>query len=313
MLKFEEMFEREKVILMEGALVERLRREYKLEADKDIAIAGHIYNEIKRKALAELFEQYFNIANKYELPIIVTTPTRRANKERIYYSDFEEKNVIEDNVKFLKDLRDRTEAKVYVGGLMGCKGDAYSKDNHLNIESAFKFHVWQTELFKKAKVDFLYAGIMPVLKEAIGMAKAMESSGLPYIISFMIRKDGKLLDGTTISDAIAAIDENTERNPICYMTNCVHPKILNSALSKEYNKTSVVRARFKGIQANTSELSPEELDGSVELKTSDNISLANNMVSLYNEFDLEIFGGCCGTDNTHIEEIAKRLKNIFEE
>ncbi|MDI9209289.1 homocysteine S-methyltransferase family protein [Clostridium butyricum] len=22
-----------------------------------------------------------------------------------------------------------------------------------------------------------------------------------------------------------------------------------------------------------------------------------------------MFGGCCGTDNTHIEEIAKRIKN----
>lgn len=313
MLKFEEMFEKEKVILMEGALVERLRREYRIEADKEIAIAGHIYSEIKRKALSELFEQYFNIANKYGLPMIVTTPTRRANKERIYCSDFKENNVIEDNVKFLKDLRGRTKAKVYVGGLMGCRGDAYSDDNHLNIENAFKFHLWQSELFKKAKVDFLYAGIMPVLSEAIGIAKAMEASGLPYIISFMIRKDGRLLDGTTINDAIIAIDENTERNPICYMTNCVHPKILKSALLKEYNNTYVVSARFKGIQANASELSPEELDGSDVLKTSDNISLANDMVSLYNEFDLEIFGGCCGTDNTHIEEIAKRLKNILEE
>jgi S-methylmethionine-dependent homocysteine/selenocysteine methylase len=196
---------------------------------------------------------------------------------------------------------------------MGCRGDAYSKENHLNIENAFEFHLWQTELFKKAKVDFLYAGIMPVLSEAIGMAQAMETSEMPYIISFMIRKDGRLLDGTTINDAIIAIDANTKRNPICYMTNCVHPNVLNSALSKEYNKTSIVRARFKGIQANTSELSPEELDRSIELKTSDNISLGNDMVGLYNEFNLKIFGGCCGTDNTHIEEIAKRLSNIYEE
>lgn len=68
-----------------------------------------------------------------------------------------------------------------------------------------------------------------------------------------------------------------------------------------------VKERFKGIQANTSELSPEELDNCVELKTSDSISLANDMINLYNKFDLKIFGGCCGTDNTHIEEIANIL------
>ena len=51
----------------------------------------------------------------------------------------------------------------------------------------------------------------------------------------------------------------------------------------------------------------------VELKTSDNIGLANDTIDLYNKFNLKIFGGCCGTDNTHIEEMAKRLKYITKE
>ncbi|AGX44182.1 homocysteine S-methyltransferase family protein [Clostridium saccharobutylicum] len=29
------------------------------------------------------------------------------------------------------------------------------------------------------------------------------------------------------------------------------------------------------------------------------------MINLYNKFNLKVFGGCCGTDNTHIEEITK--------
>jgi S-methylmethionine-dependent homocysteine/selenocysteine methylase len=306
-MNFEEIFNKDELILMEGGLGERLKREYNIQMDNDIALAGHIYDESKRQALAELFEQYFDIAKKYDMPIMVTTPTRRANKERISCSIFKENNVIEDNVRFLKQLKEKTTAKVYVGGLMGCKGDAYSKDEHLSIESAFEFHLWQTDLFKKANVDFLYAGIMPTLLEAIGMAKAMESTGLPYIISFMIKKDGKLLDGTAINDAIVAIDMSTTRKPLCYMTNCVHPKVLNSALSQEYNDTPIVKERFKGIQANTSQLSPEELDNCADLKTSDSISLAKDMINLYNKFNLKIFGGCCGTDNTHMEEIAKIL------
>ncbi|OOM07418.1 homocysteine S-methyltransferase family protein [Clostridium saccharobutylicum] len=307
MEKFEDVFVKEKYILMEGALSERLKREYNILGDKDIALAGHIYNENKKQALAELFKQYLNIAKKYDMSIMITTPTRRANKDRVSNSIFNKKNVIEDNVNFLKQLRQETGANAYIGGLMGCKGDAYSKNNHLDKKSAFEFHLWQAKLFKDANVDFLYAGIMPTLPEAIGMAKAMESTGLPYIISFMIKKDGKLLDGTTINDAIVNIDNSINRKPLCYMTNCVHPEILNSALAQEFNVTSIVKNRFKGIQANTSKLCPEELDNSVELKTSDSISLANDIINLYNKFNLKIFGGCCGTDNTHIEEIAKRL------
>ena len=34
----------------------------------------------------------------------------------------------------------------------------------------------------------------------------MAQTGVPYIISFTIQKDGRLIDGTTIHDAIAYID-----------------------------------------------------------------------------------------------------------
>ena len=32
------------------------------------------------------------------------------------------------------------------------------------------------------------------------------------------------------------------------------------------------------------------------------------MMKLNQYFNPKIFGGCCGTDNTHIEEIAKRIQ-----
>ncbi len=84
----------------------------------------------------------------------------------------------------------------------------------------------------------------------------------------MIKKDGRLLDGTTINDAIVTSDNYMKIRPLCYMINCVHPKVLNSALSQNYNETCVVEERFRGMQVNTSQLSPEDLDNCVELKTS---------------------------------------------
>ncbi|MFT5871281.1 MAG: S-methylmethionine-dependent homocysteine/selenocysteine methylase [Clostridium sp.] len=309
-MNFEVCYNNSSFILMEGALGERLKREYDIPSDEITALAGHIYNKKSKQALKELFHQYIKISKHYNLPIMLTTPTRRANKERVTESKYNE-NIIYDNVSFLREIKHEYPSNVYIGGLMGCKGDAYKATDVLSEEEAFEFHSWQSSLFAKAKVDFLYAGIMPALSESIGMARAMENTSLPYIISFMIKNDGKLIDGTTINDAIIAIDNATNCNPLCYMTNCVHPKVVTEALSQSYNQTDIVKSRFKGIQANTSPLSPEELDGCCDLKTSDANSLASDMLKLYKDFSLKIYGGCCGTDETHMNEIAKRLNQII--
>jgi len=306
-MNFVDCYQTNDVILMEGAIGVRLKREYSMDPDDDVALAGHIYQVEENRALKEIFNQYIKIAEEYKFPIMLMTPTRRANKYNVEKSKYNE-DIIRDNVLFLKNLREENIGDIFVGGLLGCKGDAYKATEVLSATDSYEFHSWQAELFLRSKVDFLFAGIMPALSEAIGMAKAMEDTGLPYIISFMIRDNGKLIDGTTIHDAILAIDEETTINPLCYMTNCVHPTILEKALAYNFNQTDIVRKRFQGIQANTSPLSPEELDHSHELKTSDPVSLAEKMIKLRQQYHLKIFGGCCGTDQSHMEEIAKRLR-----
>lgn len=307
---FEKCYNNSDFILMEGSLSERLKREFNILPNSEIALAAHVYNKDSSEKLLSLFTQYINIAEKYELPIMITTPTRRANKERVLSSKFKNNNVMKDNVDNLLQLKTDKTTAVYVGGLMGCYGDAYNPSESLSVEESLKLHSWQADLFAKANVDFLFAGIMPALSETLGMARAMEATSLPYIISFMIGKNGRLLDGTTINDAIEAIDDSTKYKPLCYMTNCVHPQILYSALSYDFNKTDVVRKRFKGIQANTSSLSPEELDNCSELKTSDFVALTQDMMNLQQKFNLKIFGGCCGTDNTLLEGIARELRAL---
>lgn len=308
---FEECFLKNKALLMEGALGERLKREYGLKIDGTVAMASLVYSEDGRSALKNLWEGYADIAKRHSLPFIATTPTRRANKERMAESGYGDK-IIKDNVDFLRSVQSEFKCESYIGGLMGCKGDAYTGEGRMNTEEAEEFHSYTAKLFEKAGVDFLYAGIMPCRDEALGMAKAMEKTGLPYIISFMIRKNGCLIDGTPIAEAVGFIENNTERKPICYMSNCVHPIVLESALSKEFNAKSPYIKRILGLQANTSPLSPEELDNADELFISEPKELADKMESLDKKFGIKIWGGCCGTDNRHIEEFARRIsdKNV---
>jgi len=304
-----ECFQANAALLMEGALGERLKREFHLLPDENVAWASLIYQEAGRKALLFLWQEYLSIAQKYSLPFLATTPTRRANQERVVASSYPE-SIIQDNVAFLMQMKTHAAVPVFAGGLMGCKGDAYQGNSSLSVAEAWEFHTWQAELFHKAGADFLYAGIMPALPEAIGMAKAMESSGLPYIISFMIRKNGCLLDGTTIHEAICTIDDSVVRKPLCYMTNCVHPAILKEALTQPFNQTPFVKKRFLGIQANTSPLPPEALDGASSLHVSDASDLADGIMSLSAVMDIKIYGGCCGTDGSHMAQIGQRISSI---
>lgn len=285
---------------------ERLKREYGMPFDDTVALANILYRQGGKEALGAIWAQYIDIAKKYNLPFIATTPTRRANKERVFKAGYDEA-IILDNVCLLRQLQESSDVEMYIGGLMGCKGDAYTATEILQLDEAEEFHSWQADLFMQAGVDFLYAAIMPALSEAIGMARTMERTALPYMISFMIRENGKLLDGTTIHNAIAQIDNSVDSKPVCYMVNCVHPDILYKALSHGFNQTLLVKQRFHGIQANTSALSPQELDNSVELKCSDCTELARSMKRLTEIVSLRIVGGCCGTDSTHIREIARLM------
>lgn len=304
-LSFADTYQKAPIILTEGAIVERLRREYHIPLDNDIVHAGLIYDDKYRDILVDIYKQYMDIAESFRLPIMIMTPTRRVNSERVSRSVYHDKNIIADNVAFLNQLRSEYSTPVYIGGLTGCRGDAYDPAMSLSINDSIKFHLPHLQSFKEAGVDFLFAGIMPALAESIGMAKAMEATGLPYIISFMIRKEGVLLDGTSINDAIADIDSKTETHPLCYTVNCVHPDILHQALNSPLNNTPLVKVRFKGIQANASCLSPEELNECACLKSSSPTELAESMMSLHKDFPLKIVGGCCGTDNTHMRKFAE--------
>lgn len=308
-MNLQQCFDTHDTIMIEGALGVRLRGEYGVYPDPIVANASLVYDEKAAAAMREIYGQYMDIADIYNFPIMLMTPTRRANRYNVERSAYG-KEIIQDNVEFLKRLREeRAREDIYIGALMGCKGDAYKATEVLSEKEAYEFHSWQAELFAKEQVDFLYAGIMPSLPEIIGMARAMGDSGIPYIISFMVRNNGRLIDGTSIHDAIQAVETTVRVKPLTYMANCIHPVNLDKALAMEINQTELVRRHFTGIQANASPLSPEELDGSCEIITSDPVELAQGMMELRDRYQLKIFGGCCGTNQYHMEELAKRLSN----
>ena len=297
------------IIVTEGAIIESLKREYSIELDTYIANAGLIYNSIHRELLAGIYRQYIDITYERDLPILLFTPTWRANVERIKQANIISKDINLDCFEFLAEIREKYgkyAEKIFIGGLIGCKGDAYKPEEALNTIESEEFHLYQIEHLVSAGVDFLIADTLPAISEALGLAKVMAMTNKPYVISFVIRDNGTLLDGTSITTAIKLIDSEVEPKPIGYTVNCVHPIILQKALLNPINYFLDVKRMF-GLMGNTSTKSPEELDNATNLETEKPESWANQMVSLNQEFRMKIMGGCCGTNHHHIQALVNKI------
>lgn len=304
------------IILTEGAVIERLNRDPSIKLDPHILHAGLIYDDRGRRALEKIYRQYIEIGLKYHFPILLSAPTWRANPERIEASGFNDHGTLNaDCVRFVKSIcgtYNRGAAPAFVGGLMACHGDAYRPGEALALQAAAEFHRPQAGMLAEAGVDFILAATLPAVAEARGMAAAIADCGLPYVISFVIRPNGRVLDGTPLHRAIDQIDASTQNQPAFYLINCVHPTVFGQGLRSESTTSTSVRQRLLGLQANTSSKSPEELDGLEQLDSSEPEAFAEELLKLHHQFGIKVIGGCCGTDNRHIEAIAAKFEKIIK-
>ena len=289
-------------LLGEGSIYERLRRHGEIPFDEHVGAAGLVHDPDAAAILAGVHREYLAVAEAAGLPILLLTDTWRASASRIARSRFAGQPLNRQNVAFLAELGASASVPVVLGGLLGPLGDAYRPDEAPARELARHEHGQQAAALAGAGCDLLLADTLPALPEAIGMAGAIAATGLPSIISFVLRSDGTLLDGTRLADAIAQIDEVTDPRPRGYLANCIHPTVFARALAASPSD------RVIGLQANTSTLTPEELDGSSALLGAEPDAFADEMLVVCNRFELTLLGGCCGTDSRHLAAVAERWR-----
>lgn len=291
------LIERNSLILMEAAVVERLRRSPNIRLHDRLSNAPLIYDPVSRSALTAIYHEYMESALKAGLPMLVCTPTWRAGKDRVLQSGVK-KTINSDAVDFMKAIR--LHPSIKIGGMIGCKNDCYKPEEGLSVTDAESFHAWQIEQLSTSGVDFLIAETLPNTHEALGIAKAMATTKTPYIISFVISRDGCVMDGTSLSDAIDLIDKNTLTKPLGYMVNCAHPSFLHPQ-----KLSSVIGSRLIGFQGNASSLDHCDLDNADEWKI-DSISEWGELMLNFNKgYGVQILGGCCGTDMGHLNYLIE--------
>ncbi len=262
-----------------------------------------------REALNRYFDAYATIAVRDRVGIVLETPTWRGNPDwadRLGYTSAALDAANRDAVALLTEVRERHEnprTPVVISGCIGPRGDGYQVGATMTTEQAGEYHAVQLRSFAATDTDLVTAMTITYTEEAIGITRAAAAFELPVVISFTAETDGNLPSGQPLRDAVAAVDAATDAYPAYYMINCAHPSHFRHILDEAPSWTS----RLGGVRANASTLSHAELDESDTLDIGDPIDLAIRYQEMrFAVPTLRVLGGCCGTDDRHIDHISRK-------
>lgn len=266
-------------------------------------------------ALRKYFRTYAGLAQRFGTGLILESATWRASSDwgaKLGYSSREIGDANRGAIALLEEIRNESRAllkQVVISGCLGPRGDGYNPSKTMTVKEAHTYHAGQVRVFEDSAADMVTAITMNYVEEAIGIAKAAEGSGMPVAISFTVETDGKLPTGQELREAIEEVEAATSRYPAYYMINCAHPTHFAHVLAQGASWTR----RIRGLRANASRKSHAELNESPELDIGNPKEFGSEHAQLKKRFpDLNVMGGCCGTDHRHVEQIAAACSSLFQ-
>lgn len=212
----------------------------------------------------------------------------------------------------LAEIRAEFEAPdvpIVISGCIGPRGDGYVPSELMSAAQAEDYHGRQVETFAGTAVDLVTGITLNYVEEAVGLTWAAEGAELPVVISLTVETDGRLPTGQSLGEAIEQIDAETGGYPSYFMINCAHPSHFVLAVDGDH----LWKDRIRGLRANASSMSHAELNEALELDAGDPEALGRDYASLKARQlrRLNVFGGCCGTDHRHIDQIAAACLPLF--
>jgi S-methylmethionine-dependent homocysteine/selenocysteine methylase len=276
--------------------------------------AFHLLKDEKGyEAIKDYYRRYLKLAADFKTGFILESPTWRASRdwvEKLHYPPGAVATINETSIRMMTDLREEASERVeriLISGCVGPRGDGYHPGLQMTPREVEAYHSEQVGIFSTTPVDLISAITLNYVEEAIGISRAIAAVNIPYVISFTVETDGKLPTGTALGAAITTVDKAVETPPLYYMINCAHPTHFVNELIGGKNEPWI--RRIKGIRANASRKSHAELDEATELDPGEPVQLGREYGTLKEIFPhLNVFGGCCGTDEAHVIQIAKEVR-----
>ena len=247
-----------------------------------------------RAALHRYYRPFLELARDREVPLVLATPTWRANSDWGRLLGYEGDDLAAVNrraVALVESARDEVlepaeRGSVVIEASIGPRSDAYQPTLVMAADEAEDYHAVQLGALADTGCTQATALTLTYVDEAVGITRAATAAGLPVHIGFTVETDGRLPSGDSIEDAILAVDNATDGAAESFMINCAHPTHFAGALPEGDS-----RMRIRGLRANASALSHAELDEAEELDSGDPDDLAERYVSLRRELPgLEVVG-----------------------
>jgi S-methylmethionine-dependent homocysteine/selenocysteine methylase len=265
-------------------------------------------------ALRRYFRSYAEIAERFGAGLILESATWRASADwaaKLGYSRAELAEANRNAVRLLEEIRAASEPHgtgLVISGAIGPRGDGYSPERVMSAPEAEAYHREQIDTFAGSAADMVCAITMNYAEEAAGIARAAQQARMPVAISFTVETDGRLPTGQSLAEAIAQVERESGRYPSYYMLNCAHPDHFDDVLDPDAPFVS----RVRGLRANASRMSHAELNESPTLDIGDPAELGAQYAALRRRLpQLNVLGGCCGTDHRHVERIAASCAPLF--
>ncbi|OMP88511.1 Methionine synthase [Diplodia seriata] len=297
-----------KPFLSDGGLETTLLFKYGFDLP-EFAAFPVLDSENGRTVLHELYAAYIKVTIKHKTGIVLGTPTWRASRPWIERLGFPVQKVAYtcsaavDLLKALREELETADSPVVISGILGPLADAY-KTNVITVESARDGLYDQVKALSDSGADMLGIATITETAEAIAAIQLAQEFGLPITVSFPVETDGRLLNGRSLSEAIAEVDTVTDGYAAYFGINCAHPLHFKAALGA---MDLGIRRRIGVIRTNASAKSHAELDNSDSLDRGDPVELAGHHPELQELLPrLMVLGGCCGTDEEHMDAIASQ-------
>ncbi|MCU0252563.1 MAG: homocysteine S-methyltransferase family protein [Vicinamibacterales bacterium] len=268
----------------------------------------------KPSAMAELraiYRRYLDVAARHGFVALMGGLDYRASPDwagKLGYSAGALSDAQLEAIEFLRDVarpyRSQLPGVLYVG-IVGPRGDAYALNRTITAAEAEDYHSVQLATLSQAKVDLVSALTLNSVEEAIGISRAAHTAGLPLSLSFTLDSTSRLQSGPSLREAIEAVDDRTgSARPDFYGINCSHPAEFEPALEPG----DWIR-RVRSLRPNAAKMDKIALCTLGHLESGDPCELGREMGALARRYPhLDVWGGCCGTWDTHLDEIARHVR-----
>lgn len=265
-------------------------------------------------AMAEvrgMYQRYLDVAARHGFAVLMGGLDYRASPDwagKLGYSASALSDAQLRAIEFLREVSRPYHSllpEIRYVGIVGPRGDAYELNLTITAAEAEDYHSVQVDTLRKAKVDLVSAMTINSVEEAIGISRAAHAAGLPLSLSFTLDSTSRLKSGPSIREAIEEVDAQTGiARPDFYGINCSHPVEFEPAL-----EPGDWILRVRSLRPNAAKMDKSSLCTLGHLEEGDPCELGGEMGELARRYPhIDIWGGCCGTWEMHLDEIAQHVR-----